>query len=105
MDLFQSSRFLDFLRNVIGHQGNTPGYPNQFKLIPTGRFVQETVPDNLNIYPEPEYHIPREQREGMPPYNLMVPDVPFDYINHSKNAAVLSVAGFGALALGLVLLS
>lgn len=104
-EIFQSARWIDFIKNVIGHHGNTPGFPNQFKYFPSGHFPEETIPDNLNIYPEHNYPIPRENREGMPPYNLMVTDVPFDYVNHQKNAALMSMAGFGALLVGLAILS
>lgn len=36
--VFQDSRFVDFCRNVIGWQGNTPGWPNQFNYESAKKF-------------------------------------------------------------------
>lgn len=101
---FQSAGFIDFLKNVVGSLGNTPGYPNQFKYIPTGKFHLETIPENQPIYPEPQYHIPREKREGRGPLNPMVSDVPFDYVTLDKTNRNLEMAGWAVLLVGLGML-
>lgn len=106
--MFQSSTYLDFLKNVVGVHGNAPGYPNQFKRDYPGHFPgPETIPDNLDIFPEPQYHIPRTDRVSNDAHlygtNVMVSDVPFDYIGMEVSNRNLAWAGFAAIVVGIAL--
>lgn len=107
MSVFQSNGFTSFLKNVIGAQGNTPGYPNQFKYLPEGKFNLETIPENLDIFTEPQAHIPRESRTGHSGtgsgLSAMVSDVPFDYNTLEKNTNKMYAAGFAAIVVGIAM--
>lgn len=103
---FQSSSFLDFVKNVVGNQGNAPGWPNQYKRDYPGKYPgPETIPDRVTIFTEPPAHIPREPKESNPAHNyganLMVADVPFDMTTFQKSNNNLAAAGWVTMLIGM----
>lgn len=103
-------QFLTHARGVTWSQGNQPGFPNEFQFI---NYQKNRGPPSTNdlkeyndIYINGEVDIAKIRRGKslIGEYQAMVPDLPFNEIyekNVKKNMVLL---GFGAMAVGILLM-
>lgn len=96
--------YLERSKNILESQGNAPGFPNEWKYQEVQNHPSHTAKEYIGLDLQGSWAYIPQNKQTQPPYQAMVPDLPFAPVQQMKTANNNLLLGVSTIAAGAFLL-